>query len=93
MITREAGSLRVAVPMVMANAGGLLEAGRAVLQQKDETIDLKAVTEADSSALAVMLGWMRTAQARGGRLQFVNTPPGVRSLADLYGVAELLPLA
>ncbi|MBS1188513.1 MAG: binding protein (contains domain) [Rhodocyclaceae bacterium] len=93
MIEREDGRLRVTVPMVMANARGLLEAGRSALGQGGEVIDLGAVAEADSSALAVMLGWLRTAEARGSSIVFANLPVGVRSLADLYGVAELLSVA
>ncbi len=92
MIERQGAGLHVTVPMVMANACGLLEAGRSVFAQADEVIDLGAVTEADSSALAVMLGWLRLAEASGRRLAFANTPAGVRSLADLYGVVDLLPL-
>ena len=93
MIEREIGRLRVTAPMVMANARGLLEAGRSALGDKGVTIDLGAVTEADSAALAIMLGWLRTADALGSKIVFANTPAGVRSLAELYGVAELLPLA
>lgn len=93
MIERRADRLCVTAPMVMANARGLLEAGRSALKEKQETVDLGAVAEADSSALAVMLGWLRTAEARGAKLVFANAPAGLRSLAELYGIADLLPLA
>jgi len=93
MIEREADRLRVTAPMVMANARGLLEAGRSALSGNSDTIDLGAVTEADSAALAVMLGWLRTAETKGAKIAFANMPAGVRSLAEVYGVAELLPLA
>jgi phospholipid transport system transporter-binding protein len=93
MIERRDDRLRVTAPMVMANARGLLEAGRSALKEKGETVDLEAVSEADSSALAVMLGWQRTAAAKGMQLTFTNVPRGLRSLAELYGLAELLSLA
>lgn len=93
MIERRNGHLCVTAPMVMANARGLLEAGRSALRETAETIDLGAVGEADSSALAVMLAWLRTAEARGARLNYANLPEGVRALAELHGVADLLPLA
>ncbi len=92
MIERTAGHLRVSVPMVMANARGLLDAGRSAFKGTAETVDFSAVTEADSSALAVMLGWLRAAQLQGIQLSFTNAPTGLRSLADLYGISELLPL-
>jgi phospholipid transport system transporter-binding protein len=51
------------------------------------------VSEADSSAVAVMLGWLRAADAASARVRFAHIPAGVRSLAELYGVTDLLPLA
>lgn len=92
MIERQAGQLKVTAPMVMSNARGLLEAGRSALKEVRETVDLGGVAEADSSALAVMLGWLRTAESRGQQVAFANAPAGLRSLAELYGVVELLPL-
>lgn len=93
MIERNAGRLCVHAAMVMANAPALLEAGRAAFREPTETLDLAAVNEADSSALAVMLAWLRTASAEGRQLGFINVPAGVQALADLYGVDEILSLA
>jgi len=84
--------LAVRGPMVMENARQLLAAGRAKLRG-DSVIDLSAVETADSSALAVMLGWLRHAEAGKNSLTFVGVPAGVVSLAELYGVSDLLPLA
>lgn len=92
MIERAAGRLRVTAPMVIANATALLAAGRAVLSEATEVIDLEGVPEADSSALSVMLGWLRSAQSQGRQIQFVNLPGAIRVLADLYGVDEILPV-
>lgn len=92
MIERTGGRLCVSAPMVMSTASALLEAGAAVFAEKEETVDLQAVTEADSSALAVMLAWLRAAQAAGRSLRFANVPAGIVALADLYGVDEILPL-
>ena len=93
MIEREAGRLVVKVPMVMANARGLLEAGRSALQPGEQVFGLAQVDDADSSAVAVMLGWLRVASRSRSTLKFAHIPAGVRSLAELYGVTELLPLA
>ncbi|MFH1658061.1 MAG: STAS domain-containing protein [Pseudomonadota bacterium] len=93
MIEREAGRLVIKVPLVMANARGLLEAGRSALQPGEQVFDFSEVTEADSSALAVMLGWLRAAGLARSTVKFANIPNGVVSLAGLYGVTELLPLA
>lgn len=82
----------VKAPLVMANASGLLEAGRSALQAGEQIFDFSAVSAADSSALAVMLGWLRAAAASQSVVKFAHVPGGVLSLAELYGVTELLPL-
>ena len=92
MIERGNGALVVRGAMVMANARALLAAGCAEMGG-DSVVDLSAVDAADSSALAVMLGWLRHAQAAKLRLSFVGVPAGVLSLAELYGISDLLPLA
>lgn len=93
MIERQDGRLLVTAPLIMANARGLLEAGRSALRQGEVVFDFSTVNEADSSAVAVMLGWLRAADAAGARVRFAHIPAGVRSLAELYGVTDLLPLA
>lgn len=92
MIERSNGALAVRGAMVMANARALLADGCAGIGA-DSVVDLSAVDEADSSALAVMLGWLRHAQATNRRLSFVGVPAGLLSLAELYGISDLLPLA
>jgi phospholipid transport system transporter-binding protein len=93
MIENEGGRLVVKVPLVMANARGLLEAGRSALRAGEQIFDFSEVSEADSSAIAVMLGWLRSAERSQSTVTFAHIPVGVRSLAELYGVTELLPLA
>ena len=53
-------------------------------------IDFANVTEIDSSAVALMLHWRREAARRGKSLRYVHLPANLESLAELYGVAELL---
>lgn len=93
MIDADGGRLIVKVPLIIANARALLEAGRSALQPGEQVFDFSEVTEADSSALAVMLGWLRAAEAAQASIRFANIPQGVSSLAELYGITELLPLA
>ena len=93
MIERQDWRLLVKAPLIMANARGLLEAGRSALRQGEVVFDFSTVNEADSSAIAVMLGWLRAADAAGARVRFAHIPAGVRALAELYGVTDLLPLA
>ncbi|GAB1387813.1 hypothetical protein MASR1M59_29610 [Melaminivora sp.] len=53
-------------------------------------IDAGALLRFDSSALAVLLQCRRAALARASRLQLLNLPPALASLAQLYGVQALL---
>lgn len=55
-------------------------------------VDLAAVTEADSAALALILDWVRVARGAGQTITVRNLPAGLVSLAALYGVDSLLPL-
>lgn len=93
MIDIEDGRLIVKAPMTIVNARGLLEAGRSALQPGQQVFDFSRVEGADSSALAVMLGWLRSAEMSRSTVKFAHIPAGVLSLAELYGVIDLLPLA
>lgn len=53
--------------------------------------DASALREFDSSALAVLLECRREALALGKTLAVQGLPERLRQLAQLYGVAELMP--
>ena len=74
----------------MNNAAAIAAAGIEAIRGGDASFDLSAVRTCDSSAVAVVLAWQREAQARGGRLQLSGLPPGLLSLATVYGVTSLL---
>jgi phospholipid transport system transporter-binding protein len=97
MIEQSGESLRVTVPMVIANASALLLAGRKFLKAAPpaaETVfDLSSVDETDSSALTIVFAWLRTAHQRGTTLRIINPPASMISLAELYSVSDFLPLA
>lgn len=81
----------VSGPMTMSGAAVLLAEGEAAIASNAASFDLSAVTEMDSSCLAVVFGWMRAAQATGKSLRLLNPPQNLLSLAAVYGVADLLP--
>lgn len=85
--------LLVTGPMVIDSAAALKKAGDGAVAEGAAVVNLSAVTDADSAAVAVLLSWLRVAQERKQILSIVNPPASIRSLATLYGVAELLPLA
>jgi phospholipid transport system transporter-binding protein len=74
----------------MANVTGVLAEGAGLFQGSDVLVDLSGVTEVDSSAVSLLLEWRRQAFAAKRRIVYVNLPSNLKSLADLYGVSELL---
>ena len=92
LISREkCGRYAVVGPMTLPFAKQLLDAGCQVFDRNDAVIDLQRVREVDSTGLAIMLEWMRSAQRHNHRLWFTNIPDNLKSLADVYGISELLP--
>lgn len=78
--------------LTIPQAARLLEAGRQFVGSGDALFDLAAVEQIDSSGIAVILGWLRAAQAAGHSVKVANAPQSLRSIAKLYGVEEILPL-
>lgn len=78
-------------PLTMATVGAWLEQGRARVRAGDLVVDFSAVTAADSAALALLFDWLRVARQGGRTVRQTGMPAGMRSLAVLYGVDELLP--
>lgn len=93
MIERAGSSLKVTAPMLYGSAPQLLAAGKVLLASGVDRIDLGAVGAVDSSALAILLAWVRLARARGQTLSIENPSPSLLSLVAVHGVDELLPFA
>jgi phospholipid transport system transporter-binding protein len=81
---------RPASPFNAATAKPLYEAGLEAIRAGQTSIDLADLTNADSTAIAALIGWRRAALRQGSALAFANVPANLHSLATLYGVAELL---
>jgi phospholipid transport system transporter-binding protein len=77
-------------PVTIANVQSLLEEGARRIQGPEVTLDLAGVTEVDSTAVSLLLEWRRQAARASRSLRYLNVPRNLRSLAELYGVTELL---
>ena len=53
-------------------------------------IDFANVTEIDSSAVALLLHWRRESTRLGKSLRYIHLPPNLLSLAELYGLDQLI---
>lgn len=73
-----------------SNARALKETLMQAAAGGETVLDFAAVAEADSSAVALTLSWVRAVQAKGGTPQVLNVPAKMVSLMRLYGVWDLL---
>ncbi|MDD5174899.1 MAG: STAS domain-containing protein [Sterolibacterium sp.] len=90
---RAAGNLvEVSGAMTLPGASELLAQGSAALETPETLFDLAAVTDVDSSSIAVIFGWVREARRQGKTVRIAHPPHELLTLADVYGVTELLPL-
>lgn len=81
---------RPALTLTVHNAKAVLDAGLRAIDQGQAQFDLSELTVVDSAAVATLLAWQRAARHKGSALAFHNLPANLQSLADLYGVTDLL---
>lgn len=81
--------------LTLDGATAALEEGRKALAagSGDAVFDLGKVGAVDSAALAVLFAWLREAKTAGRSLVFARPPQQLLSLAAVYGVSDMLPLA
>ena len=92
MIRKAGDGLEVSGAMTLPDATALLAEGNACLDGVETLFNLAAVTAVDSSGIAVIFGWLREAQRLGKIVRISHPPKDLLSLAEVYGVTELLPL-
>lgn len=84
-------TLKLSGALTMQTVAARLAEGRAQAAAADLLVDFSEVTDSDSAALAMLFDWMRVAVASGRSLRVSGLPPGLLSLAQLYGIDDLLP--
>lgn len=90
MLAREGDKLKLTGHVTVDSVRALLEQAAPQLAEV-KVIDMSGVTDVDSSAVSLMLEWQREAARRNNAgVRFENLPQNIRSLADLYGVADLI---
>lgn len=90
---RDGAVIRVAGELSFMSAARGIEAFRPYCRPpigKALTVDLTAVTRADSGGLALLLHWKRMAHAAGHSIRFLGLPEQTRNLAAVFGIADLL---
>ena len=92
MIVRQGNRYLIEGPVTLDNVGTLLEES-AAFEGDSVIVDLSGVTGADSSGLSLLLEWVRRFIGSGRQISFANMNPNLSSMADLYGIADLIPAA
>jgi phospholipid transport system transporter-binding protein len=85
------GRVRVSGPLTLTTVEPILRDASRRLDAPEISVDLSAVTDADSSAVGLLLAWVRAGAASGHRVRFENLPPNLKSLISLYDVGEFIP--
>lgn len=80
--------------LTFATVMGLSRSSSAQLWQDGAvTLDLAGVTRTDSAGLALLVEWIRIARRKGKSIQFRNIPEQMMAVAQVAGIADLLPVA
>jgi len=91
VIACEGTRCRISGAVTVDNVGGLLRELQPQIVEGVDTLDFSGVETADSAALAFVFSAMRQARQSGRTLVCKGLPASFTTLAELYGVAELLP--
>lgn len=92
MISREGNQVRVSGRLTMDTVTGLIKGGLQPNGLSALMVDMSGVEAVDSAAVSLMLAWVREAKRNNISLIFSNVPDNLLSLADLYGVSDVLTL-
>jgi len=87
----EGNCCRIAGAVTVDTVGGLLRELQPQLAQGVDTLDFSGVETLDSAALALVFSAMRQTRQAGRTLVCKGLPASFTTLAELYGVSELLP--
>jgi len=90
MILQDGDNYRVQGRITIDNARALLADGLRQFGKDGLVVDLSQLEDVDSSAVSLLLEWLREAQRNQRKLRFANLPDNLKSLATLYGVLDLI---
>lgn len=92
MIVKQGNRYLIDGPVTLDTIGALIAESTAFDGDR-VIVDFAGVTRADSSGLSLLLEWTRRFNGSGRQIAFANLSQSLQSLADLYGVADLIPVA
>jgi phospholipid transport system transporter-binding protein len=87
MIERTGDTLKLSGAVTLAHAAAFASECRAHVGKGARILDWSAVTEVDSSALALIL---ETQRGMSARLKVTGLPDSLKGLVALYGLTEVI---
>ncbi|HZF23719.1 MAG TPA: STAS domain-containing protein [Burkholderiales bacterium] len=93
MISKQGERYLIEGPVTLAGVTALLAEGSRSFEGTPVVVDFSGVTEADSSAISLMLEWTRRMHGGNRQIFFANLGESLVSIANLYGVKDLIPIA
>jgi phospholipid transport system transporter-binding protein len=90
VIERNIGRVRLRGAITLETVQALLDQTPALFDGTELRVDWSNVRDADSSAVALMLAWMREAALRGTSITFEYCSQNLRTLIGLYDVGDLI---
>ncbi|MEW6591334.1 MAG: STAS domain-containing protein [Pseudomonadota bacterium] len=91
MIDCEGTRCRIGGAVNVHTTGALLRELLPQIAAGVDTLDFSQVESADSAALALVFSALREARQAGRTLTCTGLPQSFTTLAELYGVSDLLP--
>lgn len=90
MISCEGDRCKLQGAVHNGNVLTVLDEGKLKFVAPHVTVDLGGLTEVDSTAISLLLEWRRAAQRENREITYINLSKNLKSLAELYGVSDLL---
>ncbi len=91
IVSADNGRVEIAGDLTFETVANLRERGAEVLRGiGDITLDLNAVTRADSAGLALMVEWLKQAKRHDASLRVVNMPDQMLAIARMVKLDSFL---
>ena len=91
MIERQGNRICVAGPVHFGNVTRVIAEGLPEIEAGASRVDLSKLESADSSAVSMMLEWLRAAKKLNRVLVFEGMNRDLESLVMLYGLGGIFP--
>ncbi|MGZ8256352.1 MAG: STAS domain-containing protein [Gallionella sp.] len=91
MISINGQTIALSGHLTLANVPAIYAQGLQQMSAGSWLVDCAQLESVDSSAVALLLAWLRATQRKNVSLRVANLPNNLLSLASLYGVEAMLP--